>query len=159
MIAARLGMASGRATLCPWVARQYLLALGMEGLRQWHIQPHLLVEGIPAGQAEFSSSTTQSYEFKLSNWTIYPYYSGVYVPGQQGGAWYYFESRTLSAGHGVSATTTLTYFYHEAGDIPVPATLALLGLGLAGVGAARRSKPDRSCAGTARFGGLLVLCL
>jgi hypothetical protein len=93
---------------------------------------------IGSGQAEFSSSTTRSYAFDLSSWTVYPYFSGVYVTGQQGGAWYYFESRTVSVGHSISATTTLTYFYQEAAAIPVPGTLALLGLGL--VGLARRSR-------------------
>ena len=90
---------------------------------------------IPAGINEFSKSFSYQFsaESNLASLTNYQYYTGIQASGPgTGGAWYYFESGTISGTHSISSETTLTYFYTQTSPVPELGvfTMLLAGFGL-----------------------------
>ena len=98
---------------------------------------------IPSGSATFSTEQKQTFSQQngWGNILNYQYFTGIYNQGAgSGGAWYYFESSTLSAAHSISAVTTLLYNYDP---LPIPEintnVMLLMGLGLMGFIARRKN--------------------
>ena len=83
-----------------------------------------------ASQFEVTESFTFSDPYQLQNWTDVTYYPPAH---------YYFESRTVAAGHTISAQTTLTYTFASAVSEPTNVALLLAG-GLAIAGFAARGQ-------------------
>jgi hypothetical protein len=78
------------------------------------------------GSSSFSETRTFSsgVNFALSNFTDYKY-----LPQAN----YYFESRTATT-HQIDAHTVLSYEYAIASNVPEPATVSLLLVGIAAMG-------------------------
>jgi hypothetical protein len=95
---------------------------------------------IVSGESNFSGSWSRSYTTSdaIAAVTNYQYFTGVYNAGAgTGGAWYYFESRTESAGHSIEASTTLS-FYYDPISVAEPNTLGLFVVTLASISFLRR---------------------
>lgn len=89
---------------------------------------------IPGGGNAFSYSETLEYDTPddIKHWTEYSYFPP---------ANYYFESRTVSAGHSVDATTTLTFSYTQR--VPEPSTTWLVMASLISAAAIRLRRRQR----------------
>ena len=88
---------------------------------------------IAGGTSSLAFSETLVYNTRndLQNWTDYSYFPP---------ANYYFESRTVSAGHSVDATTTLTLVYSQ--QVPEPSTILLVLASLLSAAAKRPFKKN-----------------
>ena len=89
---------------------------------------------LPSGTSAFSH--TDSYTFasvaELEPWISYQYYPPAH---------YYFESRTVTEQHSISATTTLEYMYLPSVPEPASLSLALFGSLIIRILGLRRRSP------------------
>lgn len=86
---------------------------------------------IPSGTFDFTFDNTKIFDNALS---LQSWNDPLYLPQ----ATYYFESRTVSGAHSISATTNLTYFFDSPVSVPESASMYLMALGLLGFGAFRK---------------------